>query len=87
MFTAQQSDELSQELAELYNLGRQIQALPSPLSETPTQEVFAWKSDLEEKMREYVERARKLAEKLGPSSMTISVGFPWGAQISMTWAK
>jgi hypothetical protein len=82
MFPAEQSGELSQDLAELYDLGRQIQSL----SETPERGVFA-KKDLEEKMREYVERARKLAEKLGPSSMTISVGFPWGAQISMTWAK
>jgi hypothetical protein len=82
MFPTGQSDELSQELAELYNLAEQIRSF----SETPGERALL-KQDLEEKMREYVERARKLAEKFGPSSMTISVGFPWGAQISLTWAK
>ena len=39
----------------------------------------------EEKIREWLNKARGIANKYHPQSFTVSVGIPLGAQVSFTW--
>ena len=79
MFDAQQVDELAADLAALFESGQgtapvQPQAMAG----------FLW-PDPEAKLKEYLERARALAKKFDPDSVSVGVMIPFGAQISLSW--
>jgi len=79
MYTAEQVSELAHELASLYELAQGIaQPMAQPTAGWPA-------SSIEDKLRQYLERARALAAKFGPQSLSVGVGIPFGAQISLTW--
>ncbi len=84
MLKAEQVDEFSRELAALNELGQEIAKVSQEIARPSVD--FA-RAGLEEKLREYLERARKLAEKFGPESFSVSVGFPLGVQVSLTWSS
>lgn len=79
MYTAEQVPDLAHELASLHELA---QGMARPMGQ-PT---AGWPvGSIEDKLGDYLGRARQLAAKFGPASMTIGVGIPFGAQISLTW--
>lgn len=79
MLKAEDVPELSKELAALFKLGQEMAAM-----QTPAIPGWPW-GDIEDKLRVYLERARALAAKFGPESLSVGVGIPFGAQISLTW--
>jgi len=79
MYTSQQVSELAHELAALYELA---QGIAPPVGQ-PT---AVWPAgSIEDRLRDYLERARAIAARFGPQSLSVGVGIPFGAQISLTW--
>ena len=42
-------------------------------------------ASVEDKVREWVQKVRNIADKFGPTSYAISVGIPLGLSASFTW--
>jgi hypothetical protein len=67
--------ELPVELVEVWKLGREIEV-------QATAKGPDW---LEKRLKEWLERVQQLAQKFGPDSFAVSLGIPFGIQVSLTW--
>jgi len=67
--------ELPAELVEVWKLGRDIE----------DQNRYKDAKWLEDRLRQWLERVRELAQKFGPASFTVALGVPFGVQVSLTW--
>jgi len=73
------SPELERDLIELMNL-REMMGFRSEITMGPTARFPG-----EEKVGEWLKKAREIANKYHPQSFAVSVGIPFGAQVSFTW--
>ncbi len=71
--------ELERDLIEIMNLGNTIGLRRESMMGTTAR--FAG----EEKVGELLRKARQIANKHHPQSFAVSVGIPFGAQVSFTW--
>lgn len=84
MLKAEDVPELSKELAALFTLGQAMAPMQPQAMQPQAMAGWLW-GDPEDKLREYLERARALAAKFGPDSLSVGVVIPFGVQISLTW--
>ena len=73
------SPELERDLIELMNL-REMIGFRSEIAMGPIPRFPG-----EEKVGEWLKKARGIAKKYHPQSFAVSVGIPFGAQVSFTW--
>ncbi len=73
------SPELERDLIELMNLREMIEFRPE-ITMGPIARFTR-----EEKIGEWFKKAREIANKYQPQSFAVSVGIPFGAQVSFTW--
>ncbi len=73
--------ELERDLIELMNL-REMMGFRSEITMGPTARFPG-----EEKVGEWFKKAREIANKYDPQSFAVSVGIPFGAQVSFTWQR
>lgn len=73
------SPELQRDLIELMKL-QEITRLQPEIMMGPTAQFPG-----EDKIGEWLKKAREIANKYHPQSFGVSVGIPFGAQVSFTW--
>jgi hypothetical protein len=70
---------------DLSGLARELAALHAIEQEMQDQSKMLGAGRIEDKLKEWLEKVRSIAEEFGPASFTISVGVPLGASVSSTW--
>lgn len=68
-------NEVAKELAAIWSIQQEIH----------TQAAIKGAQWLEERLRELLEKLKNIAPRLRASGMTVQVGFPVGASVSLSW--
>jgi hypothetical protein len=69
--------DLAMEMVELDRLAKEVSAAKYQ-NEVAT-------AGLKERVEDWVDKVKEVADRFGPASYTISLNVPWGVSVSFTW--
>ena len=72
-----QSEDMAKQLVEIWEIQKDIKQ--------QMEAGFKGKDWMENKIRELLEKAKSVAALFKASGMTVNVGFPFGASVSLSW--